>query len=69
MKRKIILILLSVFALEIAVEQKIITLCPTGAPGNNECPKPDETFNGKMVRFVSEPTMMIYLTDKDKNTK
>jgi len=54
--------------LHFASAQKVIKLWPNGAPGNNECPQPEETFNGKMVRFVSEPTLTIYLPDKEKNT-
>ena len=46
----------------------VMKLWPKGAPGNNECPKAEETFNGKMVRYVSEPTLTIYLPDKEKNT-
>ncbi len=55
-------------ALQMAVAQKVIKLWPNGAPGNNECLQPEETFNGKCVRFVSVPTLTIYLPDKDKNT-
>lgn len=69
MKRKYFLILFSALSLQIAVGQKVITLWPNGAPGNNECPKPEEIFNGRIVWFVSEPTLTIYLPEKDKNTK
>lgn len=55
-------------AFQFAVAQNIMKLWPNGAPGNNECPQPEETFNGKMVRFVSEPTLTIYLPEKAKNT-
>jgi acetyl esterase/lipase len=68
MKRKIFFILLTMATLQITVAQNVIKLWPNGAPGNNECPQPEETFNGKMVRFVSEPTLTIYLPEKDKNT-
>lgn len=54
--------------LQTAVAQKVIKLWPNGAPGNNECQQPEETFNGKMVRFVSEATLTVYLPDKAKNT-
>ncbi len=60
------LVLMATF--QFAVAQNIMKLWPNGAPGNNECPQPEETFNGKMVRFVSEPTLTIYLPDKAKNT-
>ena len=52
----------------IANAQNVIKLWPDGTPGNNECPKPEETFQGKMVRYVSEPTLTIYLPDKQVNT-
>jgi len=68
MKRKIFLMLFTMVTLHFASAQKVIKLWPNGAPGNNECPQPEETFNGKMVRFVSEPTLTIYLPDKEKNT-
>ena len=55
-------------ALHMAVAQKVIQLWPNGARGNNECLQPEETFNGKSVRFVSVPTLTIYLPDKDLNT-
>jgi len=60
--------LFTMVTLHFASAQKVIKLWPNGAPGNNECPQPEETFNGKMVRFVSEPTLTIYLPDKEKNT-
>lgn len=60
--------MLTMAALQVSVAQKVINLWPNGAPGNNECPQPEETFNGKMVRFVSEPTLTIYLPEKEKNT-
>jgi acetyl esterase/lipase len=68
MKQKIVLMLLFLVSLQLVVAQKVIQLWPNGAPGNNECPQPEEMFNGKMVRFVSVPTLTIYLPDKDKNT-
>ena len=68
MKRKLFIMLLIMSTLQIAVAQKVIKLWPNGAPGNNECPQQEEIFNGKMVRFVSVPTLTIYLPDKDKNT-
>ena len=68
MKRKIFLMLFTMSVLQLTVAQNVIKLWPDGAPGNNECPQPEETFDGKMVRFVSEPTLTIYLPDKEKNT-
>ena len=68
MKQMIFLMLFAMSTLQLAVAQDIIKLWPNGAPGNNECPQPEETFQGKMVRFVSEPTLTIYLPDKEKNT-
>ncbi len=67
MKRNIILMILAMLSLQFAVAQKVIKLWPGNPPGNNECPKPEETFNGKMVRYVSEPTLTVYLPEKEKN--
>ena len=39
--------------------QQVLKLWPDGAPGDNECPQPEETFEGKRVRFVSEPTLTV----------
>ncbi len=68
MKQIFILMFFTLAVVQLAVAQKVVKLWPNGAPGNNECPQPEETFNGKMVRFVSEPTLTIYLPDNDKNT-
>jgi len=68
MKQKLPLMFFLLITFQLAVAQNVMKLWPDGAPGNNECPKPEETFNGKMVRFVSEATMTLYLPDKDKNT-
>lgn len=48
--------------------QDVMKLWPEGAPGNNECPQPEETFEGRRVRFVSEPTITVYLPKKEFNT-
>ena len=68
MTRIILLLLLSMTNIQLINAQKVIKLWPDGAVGNNECTKPEETFNGKMVRFVSEATLTIYLPEKEKNT-
>ncbi len=68
MKRKIIFMLFAISSMQLGFAQNIMKLWPKGAPGNNECPQPEETFNGKMVRFVSDPTLTIYLPDKSNNT-
>ncbi len=43
-------------------------LWPEGTPGPVVSPKPEETFEGRRVRFVSEPTLTVYLPDKEVNT-
>ena len=68
MKRKIIFMLFAMLSMDMGYAQNITKLWPNGAPGNNECPQAEETFNGKMVRFVSEPTLTIYLPEKSNNT-
>ncbi len=60
--------LFAISSMQLGFAQNIMKLWPKGAPGNNECPQPEETFNGKMVRFVSDPTLTIYLPDKSNNT-
>ena len=68
MKQKIVLVVLALISFQLAIGQNVIKLWPNGAPGNNECPQAEEIFNGKMVRFVSDPTLTVYLPDKEKNT-
>jgi len=54
--------------LQIAKSQLIMKLWPNGTPGEVVSPKPEETFEGKRVRYVSEPTLSIYLPTKEMNT-
>ena len=68
MKRLILPILITLISYQLVIAQNVIKLWPNGAPGSNQCTQPEETFNGKMVRFVSEPTLALYLPDKEKNT-
>ncbi len=67
MERKFIVMILAMMILHITYGQNVVKLWPGGAPGDNECPKPEELFNGRMVRFVSEATLTIYLPEKEKN--
>ncbi len=55
-------------AIQPITAQNVMKLWPNGAPGNNECPQPEEMFEGRRVRFVSDPTITIYLPEKEKNT-
>ena len=48
--------------------QEVMPLWPDGAPGNNECPQPEEIYEGRRVRFVSEATLTLYLPDKENNS-
>ena len=57
----------ALMTLQTVVAQNVVKLWPGGAPGDNQCSKPEETFNGKMVRYVSEATLTIYLPEKEKN--
>src|SRR5690554_7999 len=41
---------------------------PDGAPNHNGMNEPEEVFEGKRVRKVSEAEMYVYLPDKEKNT-
>jgi acetyl esterase/lipase len=53
----------------LSYNQNVIKLWPDGTPGKVVSPKPEETFDGKRVRYVSDPTLTIYLPDHTKNTK
>ena len=50
------------------VSQEIIKLWPDGTPGPVVSPKPEETFEGKRVRYVSEPNLTVYLPAKELNS-
>ena len=68
MKHIFLIICFSIFSVQILTAQNEIKLWPNGQPGNNECPKPEERYNGGMVRYVSEATITLYLPEKSKNT-
>jgi acetyl esterase/lipase len=48
--------------------QDVVKLWPNGTPGPVVSPKPEETFEGRRVRYVSEPTLTVYLPTKELNT-
>ena len=48
--------------------QSVVKLWPKGTPGEVVSPKPEETFDGRRVRYVSEPTLTVYLPSKEQNT-
>jgi len=48
--------------------QDVVKLWPNGTPGVVVSPKPEETFEGRRVRYVSEPTLTVYLPTKELNT-
>jgi acetyl esterase/lipase len=68
MKKNICLILFFMLFLQIAKSQSIMKLWPNDTPGEVVSPKPEETFEGKRVRYVSEPTLTVYLPTKEMNT-
>ena len=68
MKNIIYLTLLFIFFFQFAKSQNIMKLWPDGTPGEVVSPKPEETFEGRRVRYVSEPTLTIYLPAKEINT-
>jgi len=51
-----------------ALSQDVVKLWPNGTPGVIVSPKPEETFEGRRVRYVSEPTLTVYLPAKEQNT-
>ncbi len=68
MKKNIYLILLFMLTFHFAQSQPIMKLWPEGTPDPVVSPKPEETFEGRRVRYVSEPTLTIYLPPKEQNT-
>jgi len=48
--------------------QTVVKLWPDGTPGPVVSPKPEETFEGRRVRYVSEPTLTVYSPAKEQNT-
>ena len=68
MKHIFLIICFSALSVQILTAQNEIKLWPNGQPGNNECPKAEERYNGGMVRYVSEATITLYLPEKSKNT-
>ena len=68
MRKNICLILFFMLSLQVSKSQSIMKLWPNGTPGEVVSPKPEETFEGKRVRYVSEPTLTVYLPTKETNT-
>ena len=68
MKTYIYLILLFMLFMHNAKSQNVMKLWPDGTPGDVVSPKPEETFDGRRVRYVSEPTLTLYLPSKESNT-
>lgn len=68
MKAKIYLILFFMIFTQNTKSQTVMKLWPEGTPGEVVCPKPEETFEGRRVRYVSEPTLTVYLPEKSINT-
>lgn len=68
MKNIIYLILFFMQFSQSSVSQNIIKLWPEGTPGPVVSPKPEETFEGKRVRYVSEPNLTVYLPSKELNS-
>ena len=68
MKTIIYLIFFFMLSFQAIQAQNIVKLWPNGTPGEVVSPKPEETFDGRRVRYVSEPTLTIYLPAKGQNT-
>lgn len=68
MNKKICLILFFMIFIYTSKSQTVIKLWPDGTPGKVVSPKPEETFNGRQVRYVSDPTLTVYLPKKETNT-
>jgi acetyl esterase/lipase len=61
-----IIILLSISALK--SQDFTLKVWPNGAPDHNGMDEPEELFEGKRVRNVSEAELYIYLPEKSKNS-
>lgn len=68
MKKIVYLIFFFMLIFQLAKAQNVIKLWPNGTPGEVVSPKPEETFDGRRVRYVSEPTLTVYLPGRDINT-
>ncbi len=68
MKIYLLLLVSVLFLSEITAQDKVLKVWPGGAPNENGITKPEETFNGTHVRYVSEAVMTVYLPPKEKNT-
>src|SRR5512133_1699518 len=68
MKTNFYLILFFMIFAQYTKSQTVMKLWPGGTPGPVVCPKPEETFEGKRVRYVSEPMLYVYLPAKEMNT-
>jgi acetyl esterase/lipase len=62
------LILFFMLTAHTTYSQDVVKLWPKGTPGPVVSPKPEETFEGKRVRYVSEPMLYVYLPTRELNT-
>jgi acetyl esterase/lipase len=67
MKRFAILVSVMISLSSMAQDFKL-KVWPNGAPDSNGMTQPEETFEGKRVRNVSEAEMFVYLPKKEINT-
>lgn len=67
-EKNIYLILFFMIASHFSQSQTVVKLWPDGTPGPVVSPKPEETFEGRRVRYVSEPTLTVYSPAKEQNT-
>lgn len=67
MKTNFYLILFFMLVTQTIYSQDVVKLWPNGTPGVVVSPKPEETFEGRRVRYVSEPTLTVYLPTKEVN--
>ncbi len=68
MKKHICLIFFFMILIHTSNSQTVMKLWPDGTPGKMVSPKPEEIFDGVRVRYVSEPTLTVYLPAKEVNT-
>ncbi len=68
MKQILMIVFISVMVTTLQAQDFTLNVWPEGAPNHNGMNEPEEEFEGKRVRNVSEAQIYVYLPDKEINT-
>ena len=68
MKNTLAIIFISVIVITAQAQDFTLKVWPEGAPNHNGMNEPEEEFEGRRVRNVSEAQIYVYLPDKEINT-